>query len=98
MELGLEVAPPHPRETLARLGSEFGVPPAVRKRAIELLGELNAVKAGTGCNPAGIAAGCLYLTACEFECSLTQREIATAAEISVVTLRARMEDLIDLRE
>ncbi|WP_432764791.1 transcription initiation factor IIB [Halobaculum limi] len=92
-ELELEAAPPRPEETLTRVASTLEIADDVRARAGELISALRAVKAGSGCNPAGIAAGCLYVAVCEFSQSITQHEIAAAAGVTAVTLRARAEDL-----
>ncbi len=79
-------------ETLARLASEFDVPAAVRARATDVATAVFEVKRGTGCNPAGIAAACVYLAAREHDVPLLQRAVAEAAGVTDVTLRARMND------
>jgi len=94
-ELGLKALVPTPKTLLPRLIAEFDVPNDVQYRATELA-EL-AMESGiaNGCQPSGVAAACLYLASREAEFSLTQREVATVAETSPVTLRKRYTALED---
>jgi len=56
---------------------------------------MEGVNAGlsNGRNPAGVAAGCLYVAVAERELAPTQEEIADAAEVSVETVRTRYQEL-----
>ena len=97
VELGLAVQPVSPHLYLSRLVSQFDAPPAVRRRASELvtLGQDSGIV--TGRNPAGVAGGALYLAGVEQLCGYTQPEVAEAVGVTTVTLRKRYYDLEELR-
>lgn len=92
-ELGLQTGPIDPREYLPRFASELDVPPEVERRAGEMASDL--VEAGhvNGRNPGGVAAACLYAAADERGFPLTQKDAATVAGVTPVTLRATYADL-----
>jgi transcription initiation factor TFIIB len=93
VELGLAVEPVSPHLYLSRLASQFDVPPAVRRRAGELVALALNSDITTGKNPAGVAGGALYLADVEQLCGYTQPEVAEAAGVTTVTLRKRYYDL-----
>ena len=92
-ELGLPVGPVHPREYLARFGSELGVGSSVERRARELAERAHDEQLSVGRNPAGVAAGCLYAATQEHGKSFTQAEIGDVAGVTPVTLRRTYADL-----
>lgn len=92
-DLGLPVGPVHPREYLARFGSELGVEPCIERRARELAERAHDEQISVGRNPAGVAAGCLYTATQEQGVALTQTEIAEVAGVTPVTLRRTYTDL-----
>ncbi|MFB6180054.1 MAG: transcription initiation factor IIB family protein [Halorientalis sp.] len=94
-ELGLPTGPIDPAEYLPRYASELDVPPAVERRARELLDEGKDQNLVSGRNPSGVAAGCLYTAAHECGHELTQAEAAAVADVTPVTLRATYKDLSD---
>jgi len=94
-ELGLETAIIRPRTLLPRLMSELGVTlsPKARRRADELAKYAAETGIANGRRPSGVAAACVYLAATESGCPVTQQEVATAAETTPTTIRARCEEL-----
>jgi len=94
-ELGLPVGPVHPREYLARFGSELGVGSSVEQRARELAERAHDEQLSVGRDPAGVAAGCLYAATREHEKSFTQAEIGDVAGVTPVTLRRTYTELCE---
>jgi transcription initiation factor TFIIB len=91
--LGLPLGPIHPGEYLPRYASELNLETDVERRAreyVELLDEANAI---AGKNPSGVAAACLYRAAYDFGVDVTQVEVAEVADVSRMTIRARVTEL-----
>jgi len=93
--LGLPVGPIDPREYLPRFATRLELPPAVERRATELVA--TALEDGTmgGRDPSGFAAACLYAAARELDADLTQADAADAGGVSPVTIRKAFYDLQD---
>jgi len=94
VELGLETAIQTPQDLIPKFADELDLPQLVRRRARTLAER--AIDAGldNGRHPAGIAAATLYLAAQDHGLSITQAEIADIADVSIVTLRARRDELL----
>jgi len=92
-ELGLPTGPIDPAEYLPRFASHLDLPQAVERRARELVEEAHDRGLVAGRDPAGVAAGCLYLAAREQGRELTQAAAAEAAGVTPVTLRATYQSL-----
>jgi transcription initiation factor TFIIB len=92
-ELGLPTGPIHPREYLPRFASKLDLHPAVERRARALAERAREEGIDTGRNPGGVAVACLYTAAQAEGASLTQREAATVAGVTPVTLRSTYYDL-----
>jgi transcription initiation factor TFIIB len=95
-ELGLPTGPVDPREYLARFASKLGVPDSVERRAREFAHRAHETGIGTGRNPGGVAAACLYTAAREAEVELTQQAAADVADVAPVTVRSTYYDLEEL--
>lgn len=91
-ELALPVPPATPKQYVPQVASAAGTSQRTERRARELLDE-SASSTLDGVNPAGAAAGALYLAAKQTEELLTQQVFADAADVSTVTVRERMQDL-----
>jgi len=93
VELTLETPVIQPESLIPKLATACDCSKQVQHRALELA--MEAVDAGlaNGRNPAGVAAGCLYVAVVERGLLTTQAEIAEAAEVSVETIRARYQEL-----
>lgn len=92
-DLGLPVEPTHPREYLPRYANQLGLSSDIERRAHELADRTEAEGILNGRNPSGIAAACLYTAAKENDLSLTQREAASVASVTPVTLRTTYQKL-----
>jgi len=92
-ELGLPAVPMSPVKYVPRFASELDLSDAIRRRAEGLAA--NALEEGlaNGCNPAGLAAACVYAAARKAGERVTQTELAEIADVTPVTIRARWEEL-----
>lgn len=93
-ELELPTVPVGPLEYVPRVTSTLGLSAATHQRAA-VLAKL-AVRSGVanGCNPAGVAAGCVYQAAQEQDERVTQTALADATEVTPMTVRARWKDIL----
>lgn len=94
-ELGLPVPVQRPADFIAGLASEFAVPDRTERRAFELSEAAHETPVSNGCNPAGVAAACLYQAAEEHSRVVHQGDLADAADVTAATLRNRREDLVE---
>jgi transcription initiation factor TFIIB len=92
-ELELPAPPMRPTSFVPRLISELGLDHDIRRRANELAEHAEGTALTNGCQPSGVAAACVYLAAQEQGALITQSTVASAAEVSVVTLRSRRDEL-----
>lgn len=94
--LELPTQPVRASAVIPRVASTLGVAAAVQRRARTLATQAQDDDIATGCKPSGLAAACLYHATRDTEDPPTQRAVAEAAGVSVVTLRARWRDLDSL--
>ena len=92
-ELELPAPPMRPTSFVPRLISELELDHDIRRRANELAERAEGTALTNGCQPSGVAAACVYLAAQEQGALITQSTVASAAEVSVVTLRSRRDEL-----
>lgn len=92
-ELELPTVPMEPPEYVPRVASALELSAATRQRAADLARQAARTGAANGCNPTGVAAGCVYQAAREQDERVTQAALANAAEVTPVTVRARWNDL-----
>ena len=92
-ELELPTVPMEPPEYVPRVTSTLELSAATRQRAAELAGQAVRTGVANGCNPAGVAAGCVYQAARERDERVTQAALADAAEVTPMTIRARWNEL-----
>lgn len=97
-ELELPTPPREPGEFIPRLASTLDVTETVQHRARELASMLMEAGQATGKHPAGVAAACLYVAAREHhgQGTLTQIELADAADVSPPTIRGTSQTLFEL--
>lgn len=98
VELGLDAMIQQPTDFVPRLAADCAAPDRVQHRALELAEIAEQTEIANGRQPSGVAAGCLYRAAREYCWSLTQAELADAANTTPVTIRARDEELGDALE
>lgn len=92
-ELELPAPPMRSTSFVPRLISELELDHDIRRRANELAECAEGTALTNGCQPSGVAAACVYLAAQEQGALITQSTVASAAEVSVVTLRSRRDEL-----
>ena len=92
-ELGLPLGPTAPDEYLPRFASSLDCAPVVERRAREFADRAVEEGIANGRNPAGVAAGCLYAAAREFDADVTQGDVAELADVTTVTVRRTYVDL-----
>lgn len=86
-----------PVEHIPRLASQLDVSAQTRYRALTLARRYEVEGQTSGRKPAGIAAACLYVAAREHQAGVTQDELADLAGVAAVTLRARRDELAEVR-
>ncbi|MFX1345979.1 MAG: transcription initiation factor IIB family protein [Promethearchaeota archaeon] len=93
-ELNLSFKPISIKQLIFKFGNELGLSMEIQKNALKLVS--NSSKQGLsliGKDPKGFAASSIYLSAKNSGKKLTQTEVANAAKITEVTLRARIKEL-----
>ncbi|MFQ3293192.1 MAG: transcription initiation factor TFIIB [Natrialbaceae archaeon] len=97
-ELGIPTVPPSPTDFIPRIASELHISDGTRRLAENLAQRAVEEGIGNGCNPAGLAAGCVYAAAQSGFDRVTQAELAECADVTPVTVRSRWEELRPLLE
>ena len=93
-ELQLRMPIVDPRRYVSRIVSALKLSPAVERRASEILAEARRLGLTAGKDPAGLAAAAIYIAALELGDRRTQKEIASAAGVTEVTVRNRYKELV----
>jgi transcription initiation factor TFIIB len=88
-EVGLELPPRSPAAFVPRLVSAVEAPDGVRARATEIAESL-PTEVYNGANPSGVAAACVYVAAKDQGATVTQKQLAAAADVTPVTIRSRL--------
>jgi transcription initiation factor TFIIB len=92
-ELGLPAEAVEPVAYIDSLASGVDLPRDVQRRARDLAEQATEAGIANGRKPAGVAAACLYKTAQAADVTVTQTALAEAADITPITLRARLDEL-----
>jgi transcription initiation factor TFIIB len=95
-ELNIDLDPANPHEFVSRFADSLGVDDETEARAHEIATESVEEGLHSGVNPAGIAAGAVYLADSDRYAGLTQREVAEVAGVSTVTIRNRFHEQAEL--
>lgn len=92
----LELAVPitYPTDLLPKIASELQVSPSVQKTAHALI-DATKEEALVGKNPSSVAAAAIYRAAKQMGEPVTQNDVAEAADVTEVTVRARLKDLAE---
>ncbi|MCD6410053.1 MAG: transcription initiation factor IIB [Candidatus Verstraetearchaeota archaeon] len=93
--LAVRVNPADPVDYVPRLVSKLGLTVEVQRRAIELIRFASKVGLTSGRGPTGIAAAAVYIASVLLNHKKTQRDIATAAGVTEVTVRNRYKELLN---
>lgn len=95
-ELGLEIEPADPLEYIPQFASALDVSDEATRQARDLLTTAKAQGAHSGKSPAGLAAAALYAATHLTNEQLTQETVSNAAHVSMVTIRNRYQELLDV--
>jgi transcription initiation factor TFIIB len=93
-ELELKMPIDDPVKYVPKIASKIGLSQKTQNKAIEILREARKAKAIAGKGPAGIAAAALYIAAFLNAEKITQKNLATAAGVTEVTVRNRYKRLV----
>jgi transcription initiation factor TFIIB len=92
-ELQLKLMPTAPGDYISRFCSELKMSNQVQMKAMEILGLAANQELTSGRGPTGLAAASLYIASVLCDERRTQREIATIAGVTEVTIRNRYKEL-----
>ncbi|MCO8242987.1 transcription initiation factor IIB family protein [Haladaptatus sp. AB643] len=94
-ELGVAIRPRLPAEFLPRFASELAVPTYVERRAHNIAKHATDAELVVGCNPAGVAAGCLAIASNDLDVTIRQIDLADVADVSAYTVRVQRNRIRD---
>lgn len=94
-QLNLEIEPADPTDYLPRFASNLGVSDEVEREAHDLLRPALEKATHAGKSPISLAAAALYAAALVCGEEVTQDEVAEAADVSVVTIRNRYQEVLN---
>ncbi len=80
-------------QCISRIASKIGISEKTKRSACLVLKEAQDSHESAGKDPMGLAAAALYLSCVKNDESLTQRDIAAAANVTEVTIRNRYKSL-----
>lgn len=92
-ELDLKMPVVNSIQCISRIASKIGISEKTRRSACLVLKEAQESHESAGKDPMGLAASALYLSCVKNGESLTQRDIAEAANVTEVTIRNRYKSL-----
>jgi transcription initiation factor TFIIB len=92
-ELDLKMPVVNSIQCISRIASKIGISEKTRRNACLVLKEAQDSHESAGKDPMGLAAAALYLSCVKNGESLTQRDIAEAANVTEVTIRNRYKSL-----
>ncbi len=94
-KLKIKMPIPDPSNYVPKLITELGLPGIMQEKVLEVLDRAKA-HGGLiiGRDPRGLAAGAIYIASILTDNRVTQREIASAAGVTEVTVRNRYKDLV----
>ena len=86
-EMGLTIPVTDPVRCVPKIASRLGLPETTSRRAIAMLNRAKNSGDLSGRSPTGLAAAALYMSCMENHDGKTQRELAMASDISMVSIR-----------
>jgi len=95
-ELELGVPPANPHDYIVPLTNSVNGSTDVEQRARDVLDIAEEENYISGNSPTGLAAGAIYVAACEHDAEITQKELAEEADVSIVTVRNQYNGLDSL--
>ncbi|MBD3351970.1 MAG: transcription initiation factor IIB [Candidatus Lokiarchaeota archaeon] len=94
-ELGIKIPSRSPKNFVSRFVSELCLSSNTQRRALIILNKARKIGLIGGKDPSGMAAASIYVAAIQEGEKRTQREIASIAKITEVTVRNRYKELIN---
>ena len=94
-ELSIKVTTTDPADFVPRIAHALGLPGSVVKVAIEILKEAREYGITGGNDPVGLAAAAVYLACEKLGIERPQKEIASVAGVTEVTVRNRYKELTE---
>lgn len=92
-ELNIKLAPTSPIDYISRFSSELGLSGEIQSKAIEIIKKAMNKDLTSGKGPAGVAAAALYIASVLTGERKTQKEVASIAGVTEVTIRNRYKEL-----
>jgi len=92
-QLNLKMPVVNSIQCISRIASKIGISEKTKRSACLVLKEAQDSHESAGKDPMGLAAAALYLSCVKNDESLTQRDIAAAANVTEVTIRNRYKSL-----
>ncbi len=92
-QLNLKMPVVNSIQCISRIASKIGISEKTKRSACMVLKEAQDSHESAGKDPMGLAAAALYLSCVKNDESLTQRDIAAAANVTEVTIRNRYKSL-----
>lgn len=94
-KLDVRIPPPRPEIYVSRIVSKLKLPQSIVTKSIRILRIAREVGVTLGREPAGTAAGAVYLATQEEGIHRTQRELAQAVSVTEVTVRNRYREFLE---
>ncbi|WP_424016295.1 transcription initiation factor IIB (plasmid) [Halorientalis pallida] len=100
VDLELPVPPLRPQEFIPRVATALDLSEDVQRYALDVVSHEAVEEWGIGRNPRCVAAGCLYFAVRHSEdtVEVTQRDLATAADVSIPSLRHTWQAVSNIAE
>jgi transcription initiation factor TFIIB len=95
-ELGLELEPADPKQFIPQLASELDVADEIQQEAVAIVESTTERGLHSGKSPSGFAAAAIYAASRILGPKLTQQAVADAADVTVVTIRTRYQEQMDV--
>ncbi|ELZ28675.1 transcription initiation factor IIB [Halogeometricum pallidum JCM 14848] len=95
-ELGLQIEPEDPSTYIPQFASTLEISDEAERTARELLDVAKNTGTHSGKSPAGLAAAALYAATHLTNEQLTQATVSNAADVSMVTIRNRYQELLEV--
>ncbi len=98
--IAAEAAVDHPplltvEKHIARLANIMKVSPKTERTALQIFKATKTLNMQDGKSPSGLAAACIYIASVINSENLPQREVASVAEVTDVTVRHRCKEILD---
>jgi transcription initiation factor TFIIB len=94
-DLNILMPVPDPVSYIPRIAYKLGLGEQAQDKAREIIRKAQQMGITAGKDPAGLAAAAIYVVSLLENNRKTQREIASAAEVTEVTVRNRYKELVD---